>query len=82
MILNEPPDTPIPEANEPKERLAHPFRTLRELVDYASGKSLAAPVTELRLDASEAAEILFRSFQVELDPEPTLLTVAAGMSRH
>jgi magnesium chelatase subunit I len=29
-----------PEETEPKERLAHPFRTLRELVDYVSGKSL------------------------------------------
>ncbi len=25
---------------EPKERIAHPFRTLRELVDFVSGKSL------------------------------------------
>ncbi|HEY5269388.1 MAG TPA: ATP-binding protein [Anaerolineales bacterium] len=28
------------EETEPKERVAHPFRTLRELVDFASGKSL------------------------------------------
>jgi magnesium chelatase subunit I len=31
---------PLPEESEPKERLAHPFRTLRELVDHVSGKSL------------------------------------------
>jgi magnesium chelatase subunit I len=36
-----PPETP-PEESEPKERLAHPFRTLRELVDHISGKSLPA----------------------------------------
>jgi magnesium chelatase subunit I len=29
------------EAQEPKERVAHSFRTLKELVDYVSGKSLA-----------------------------------------
>jgi magnesium chelatase subunit I len=33
------PELP-PEAIEPKERVAHPFRTLRELVDFVSGKSL------------------------------------------
>ncbi len=27
------------EETEPKERIAHPFRTLRELVDFVSGKS-------------------------------------------
>ncbi len=31
---------PPPEEIEPKERVAHPFRTLRELVDYVSGKNL------------------------------------------
>ncbi len=30
------------ELSEPKERVAHPFRTLRELVDFVSGKSLPA----------------------------------------
>ncbi len=29
-----------PEDNEPKERIAHPFRTLQELVNFVSGKSL------------------------------------------
>jgi hypothetical protein len=29
-----------PEETEPKERVAHPFRTLHELVDFVSGKSL------------------------------------------
>ena len=33
------PDLP-PEEPEPKERVAHPFRTLQELVDFVSGKSL------------------------------------------
>jgi len=33
------PDLP-PEESEPKERVAHPFRTLRELVDFVSGKSV------------------------------------------
>ena len=31
---------PSPDEIEPKERVAHPFRTLRELVDFVSGKSL------------------------------------------
>ncbi len=35
-----PPD--LPEV-EPKERVAHPFRSLRELIDYVSGKSLPPP---------------------------------------
>jgi magnesium chelatase subunit I len=30
------------ELSEPKERIAHPFRTLHELVDFVSGKSLPA----------------------------------------
>jgi magnesium chelatase subunit I len=30
------------EESEPKERIAHPFRSLSELVDYVSGKSLPA----------------------------------------
>jgi len=41
------------EETEPKERVAHPFRTLRELVDFASGKSLpiAEPEEGLRTEA-------------------------------
>jgi magnesium chelatase subunit I len=41
------------EETEPKERVAHPFRTLRELVDFASGKSLpsAQPEEGLRTEA-------------------------------
>ncbi len=31
---------PTLEETEPKERIAHPFRSLRELVDYVAGKSL------------------------------------------
>ena len=31
---------------EEKERMAHPFRSLRELVDYVSGKTLPPPMAE------------------------------------
>ena len=46
------PELP-PEETEPKERVAHPFRTLRELVDFVSGKSLpsAEPEESLRTEA-------------------------------
>jgi len=33
--------TPEEEASEPKERVGHSFRSLKELVDYVSGKTLA-----------------------------------------
>ncbi|MGD0752781.1 MAG: ATP-binding protein [Anaerolineales bacterium] len=39
------PDIP-PEETEPKERVAHPFRTLHELVDYVSGKNLPTNTAE------------------------------------
>jgi len=39
------PDFP-PEEAEPKERVAHPFRTLRELIDFVSGKSLPSAEPE------------------------------------
>ncbi len=39
------PDIPSEEP-EPKERIAHPFRTLRELVDFVSGKSLPSAEPE------------------------------------
>jgi magnesium chelatase subunit I len=42
MAAPEPP----PEEIEPKERVAHPFRTLRELVDHVSGKSLPSNTAE------------------------------------
>ena len=42
MAIPEPP----PEEIEPKERVAHPFRTLRELVDHVSGKSLPSNTAE------------------------------------
>jgi len=46
------PEKPSVE-NEPKERVAHPFRTLRELLDFVSGKSLplAEPEEGLRSEA-------------------------------
>jgi magnesium chelatase subunit I len=37
--------TPSTETTEPKERVAHTFRSLRELLDYVSGKALP-PVQE------------------------------------
>ncbi len=42
-----------PEVTEPKERVAHPFRTLRDLVDFVSGKNLppAEPEEGLRTEA-------------------------------
>jgi magnesium chelatase subunit I len=42
-----------PEESEPKERVAHPFHNLRELVDFVSGKSLPPVETEdgLRMEA-------------------------------
>ncbi|HSL44403.1 MAG TPA: ATP-binding protein [Anaerolineales bacterium] len=38
--MTEPELTPSHEQTEPKERVAHSFRSLRELVDYVAGKSL------------------------------------------
>jgi len=38
--MTEPELTQPEEQSEPKERLAHSFRNLRELVDYVAGKSL------------------------------------------
>jgi magnesium chelatase subunit I len=38
-----------PEESEPKDRVAHPFRTLQELVDFVSGKSLPPAETEENL---------------------------------
>jgi magnesium chelatase subunit I len=43
---NDPPAQDLPEESEPKERLAHPFRTLSELIDYVSGKTLPQAATE------------------------------------
>ena len=39
-----PPQTTSEE--EPVERMAHPFRTLRELIDYVSGKTIPPPSPE------------------------------------
>jgi len=39
------PENPA-EESESKERVAHPFRTLRELVDFVSGKNLPTPETD------------------------------------
>lgn len=40
------PSQDVPEETEPKERVGHSFRTLKELIDYASGKSLPATSQE------------------------------------
>jgi magnesium chelatase subunit I len=37
-----------PEEIEPKERVAHPFRTLQELIDFVSGKNLPSAEPEER----------------------------------
>src|SRR5574339_325931 len=38
--MTEPEPTPTQETSEPKERVAHSFRSLRELIDHVAGKSL------------------------------------------
>ncbi len=38
--MNDFPPQSVPEEQEPKERVAHPFRSLRELVDHVSGKAI------------------------------------------
>ncbi len=49
IIMTDPQLPPLPEETpEPKERVAHQFRSLRELVDYVSGKSLTPPPAEDR----------------------------------
>jgi magnesium chelatase subunit I len=44
--MTEPELTQSEERSEPKERVAHAFRNLRELVDYVAGKSLPPPTSE------------------------------------
>ncbi|KAF0107135.1 MAG: magnesium chelatase subunit I [Anaerolineaceae bacterium] len=49
--MSQPSPEPVPgpdtEAPEPKERMAHPFRSLKELVDFVSGRTVApAPAEE------------------------------------
>jgi magnesium chelatase subunit I len=44
--MTEPELTQPPETSEPKERVAHSFRNLRELVDYVAGKALPALTSE------------------------------------
>jgi magnesium chelatase subunit I len=51
--MTEPEPTPPEEKSEPKERVAHSFRSLRELVDFVAGKSVTtlAPEEGLVTDA-------------------------------
>ncbi len=53
MVSNEHMPANVPEESEPKERQAHPFRSLKELVDFVSGKSLppAEPEEGTRTEA-------------------------------
>jgi magnesium chelatase subunit I len=48
------PDLPPSEETEPKERVAHPFRSLQELLEHVSGKSLPP----LEVDDSGRAEAM------------------------
>ncbi len=48
--------TPSPEETEPKERVGHSFRSLKELVDYVSGKALPPAASE---DAGQAEALPF-----------------------
>ncbi|MCJ7583529.1 MAG: ATP-binding protein [Anaerolineales bacterium] len=51
------PNTPS-EVEEPKERVAHPFRNLRELVDFVSGKAVP-PVSAEEAGLAEAIPFPF-----------------------
>jgi magnesium chelatase subunit I len=56
-----PDPEPVPssdEVTEPKERMAHPFRSLRELVDYVSGRSVG-PAKEEDTGLAEALPFPF-----------------------
>ncbi|MBN2385940.1 MAG: hypothetical protein JXB85_02895 [Anaerolineales bacterium] len=46
MSPSELPPEQSAEESEAKERVAHPFRSLRELIDYVSGKALPPPAGE------------------------------------
>jgi magnesium chelatase subunit I len=46
MSQNELPSQDIPEESETKERQAHPFRTLKELLNFVSGKTLPTTTPE------------------------------------
>ena len=61
---------PLPsEEAEPKERVAHPFRTLRELVDYVSGKNLPTSSAE---EGMRAEAIPFPFLAIVGQPEMKL----------
>jgi magnesium chelatase subunit I len=58
MSLYELPPLTPPEETEPKERVAHPFRSLRELVDFVSGKAVP-PVSAEEAKLAEARPFPF-----------------------
>jgi len=63
-----PDPEPVPEeVLEPKERMAHPFRSLKELVDYVSGRSIVpAPAEETGLSEPLPFPFLAIVGQVEM----------------
>jgi magnesium chelatase subunit I len=65
----------IPEPSEPKEPVAHTFRTLRELVDFVSGKSL----TELPQEDSGLAEPLPFPFLAIIGQREMKLALMLGL---
>ncbi|MEW6093058.1 MAG: ATP-binding protein [Chloroflexota bacterium] len=46
MVASKLPAQNVPEEGEPKERVGHSFRSLKELIDFASGKSLPPTAPE------------------------------------
>jgi len=64
-----------PEEQEPKERMAHPFRSLRELVDYVSGKSLPS----YGADEGGRAEILPFPFLAIVGQQEMKLALLLGL---
>ncbi len=68
------PEIP-PEESQPKERLAHPFRTLRELVDHVSGKSLPT----LGVDEGRLAEPLPFPFLAIVGQQEMKLALLLGL---
>jgi len=71
------PDQPVSspeETSEPKERMAHPFRSLRELVDFVSGKTVAP-----REDDTGLAEALPFPFLAIVGQQEMKLALLLGL---
>ena len=69
--------TPEPAATEqePKERVAHPFRTLRQLVEHVSGKSL----TTVSAEEAGLAEALLFPFLAIVGQQEMKLALLLGL---